>query len=395
MNDNDMQCAGGSGWPAAAFAGLVLALAGPHAALAGCAAGLDLDRPDCGAPADLRLNDMQAAGSHNSYKRAIPEPEMALIRSRSPRWGIGLDYAHPPLGQQLDLGLRQFEIDVVYDPQGGLYAHPMLPALTAGKPGSEPYDPEGMSAPGFKVLHVPDVDVRSHCATFVRCLTRIRVWSDAHPGHAPIMLLLNAKDGAPAAPGGVTPIPFDAAAFDALDAEIRSVFGPGKLITPDVVRGRAPTLRQAVLAGGWPSLDAARGKVFFVLDESPEKVRLYARGHASLEGLVAFVNSIDESADHAAYFTLNDPLGQMDRIRTDVKAGFLVRTRADSDTREARTNDTRRREAAFASGAQYVSTDYEVPRPDFGPYQVKLSGGPVVRCNPVRRDAACRPLDGR
>ena len=71
-------------------------------------------------------------------------------------------------------------------------------------------------------------------------------------------------------------------------------------------------------------------------------------------------------------------------------AGYLVRTRADADTKESRFNDTRRREAALASGAQYVSTDYLWPDPRFpGGYQVRLPGGVVARCNPVRRPDGC------
>ena len=98
----------------------------------------------------------------------------------------------------------------------------------------------------------------------------------AHLNHVPILIMMNAKDGKPALPGGVTPLPYDAKAYDALDAEIRLVFGADRLITPDDVRGKAKTLREGALAGSWPTLEAARGKVFFALDESPEKVKVYS-----------------------------------------------------------------------------------------------------------------------
>ena len=68
---------------------------------------------------------------------------------------------------------------------------------------------------------------------------------------------------------------FDAAAFDALDAEVASVFADKQLITPDQVQGKHKTLRAAVLADGWPKLRDARGRVFFVLDEAPAKVAIY------------------------------------------------------------------------------------------------------------------------
>jgi len=64
----------------------------------------------------------------------------------------------------------------------------------------------------------------------------------------------------------------------------------------------------------------------------------------------------------------NDPVEGFARIQELVKAGFLVRTRADSDTAEARANDTRSRDQALASGAQFISTDYPEPNRLFSPY---------------------------
>ncbi len=339
----------------------------------------------CPAPG-LRLNQLQVVGTHNSYKRAIPPAELAMVREHSQKDAIELDYAHRPLAEQLDSGMRALELDVVYDPQGGRYAHPLLPTFAAQHGAADPYDSSAMALPGFKVLHIPDIDVRSQCATFVLCLRQIKAWSEAHPGHVPILITMNAKQGEADMPGGVAPLPFDAAAFDALDGEIRSAMGD-RLITPDMVRGSHKTLRDAVLAGNWPDLAAARGKVFFALDEDPAVVTVYMRGHASLEGLAMFVNSISADAPHAAYFTFNDPIGEVARIKAAVNAGFVVRTRADAGTREARRNDTARRDAAFASGAQYISTDYPMPRAEFGSYRVVLPEDPPARCNPVSAPA--------
>ena len=70
---------------------------------------------------------------------------------------------------------------------------------------------------------------------------------------------------------------------------------------------------------------------------------------------------------------LNDPIGDFDAIQADGAAGYVVRTRADADTVEARSGDTTPRDAALASGAQWVSTDYPVPDPDFGSYFVGFS----------------------
>ena len=96
-----------------------------------------------------------------------------------------------------------------------------------------------------------------------------------------------------------------------------------------------------------------------------------------------FVNT-DEDSPAAAYLTLNDPIAERERIARAVAAGYLVRTRADADTREARTGDARRMREAFASGAQYVSTDYPWPDPRFGDYRVAFPQGGYLRCDPLR-----------
>ncbi|MFD1952191.1 phosphatidylinositol-specific phospholipase C1-like protein [Sphingomonas arantia] len=343
------------------------------AGLAFAAAGADAAPP-------LRMNDIAVIGTHNSYKLPMPTATMARVRAVSPAMADALDYGHRPLTEQLDAGARQLELDVNYDPVGGHYA--------AGST-----DP-ALRRPGFKVLHIPGIDNGSSCVLLVECLRTIRRWSDAHPRHVPILLMFNAKDEQNAARGGIDALPFDSKAYDALDAEIRSVMDPAHLIVPDDVQGRYPTLREAVLANAWPTLDAARGKFLFALDEPPAKVAVYRGARRSLEGRVFFINT-DEASPAAAYLTLNDPVRDADRIRRAVAAGFIVRTRADANTREARANDTKPRDAALAGGAQYVSTDYLWPDPRLpGGYHVALPGGIVARCNPLRRPA-CGDLEGK
>lgn len=335
------------------------------------------------------MNDIQAVGSHNSYKLAIPPAELARIAAYNESSAKSLDYSHLSLSTQLDLGMRQIEIDIFYDPEGGRYADPLLPRQTAQTYGAIPYDAREMRAPGFKVLHSQDIDVRSNCATWIACLSEIRQWSLANPDHVPLLIMFNAKDGGSAYPGVEPALDFDTAAYEDLDRETLSVFDADHIIKPDDVRGSYGTLREAVLAGNWPGLNEARGKVFFALDERPSKVEVYLRGNASLEGLPMFVNSVNTQADHAAYFTMNNPVRDQAAIQEAVEAGFIVRTRADANTEEARTNSTGRRDAAFSSGAQYVSTDYYVPRLSFSAYQVELPMARIARCNPVRLARGC------
>jgi hypothetical protein len=337
----------------------------------------DLERPtgapDCtrGAVDALPMTAIQTVGTHNSYKMAVAPNELAMIRAANAREADAIDYAHPPLSLQLDAGARQLELDLAYDPKPGLYATPLGYQMAGAK--AEPYDFAPLRAPGLKVIHEVSVDYRSNCPLFRTCLIDVRAWSKAHPDHVPILILLNLKEGGLNLPGAVKAPVFDSAAMDAVDAEIRSVFPEAALITPDQVQGPHSTLREAVAAGGWPKLKAARGRVMFALDAPPDQVARYRGDRRVLEGRVAFVNT-DESSPAAGYITLNDPKADAVRIGAAVRAGILVRTRADADTKQARINDPSMRDAAFASGAQYISTDYMSPEARFGPYSVEVPG---------------------
>lgn len=357
------------------------------AAALALAPGCDLERPSGAAGCTRRAVDalpmtaLQVIGTHNSYKRAIAAAEMKALRAVSPRTADSLDYSHPPLTEQLDAGARQLELDLVRDPEGGRWARPLGLKMAGGGD----YDAGPMGAPGLKVMHVPDIDYRSVCPTFRACLEEIRAWSDAHPDHLPLLIMMNLKDDNISVPGATPLLPFDATGMDEVDREITAVFGPARRITPDQVRKGRPTLREGVRRGGWPTLGAARGKVFFAIDEGPEKVALYSRGRPSLQGRAAFVNTDRFEAPYAAYVTLNEPKRDAGRIAEALRLGMVVRTRADADTVEARTGETARQAAAFASGAQYVSTDYMTPDLRLGAYRATLPGGGTGRRAPGLR----------
>ena len=333
---------------------------------------------------DARMNQIQVIASHNSYKSAI---DPALLESLRKQFGDrlnGLEYSHLPVQQQLDLGLRGLEIDVVYDPNGGLYAHPKgleLEKESQLPPGSA-YDPQGLMAkPGFKVLHVPDIDFRANVYTFRQELAVLRAWSDAHPHHLPIPITMNAKDEGIHKPGYTQPLEFDKEAFDRWDAEIIEGMGRDKLILPDDIRGEYPTLEAAALAHAWPKLSNVRGKFFLVLDETGKKMETYIDGHPSLKGRVMFVNET-EGHPEAAFRIVNEPEKDLAYIQYLVRAGYYVRTRADADTVEARKGTYNRWLAALESGAQVISTDYYVADRKLGTgYSVKLPGGQPGRWN--------------
>lgn len=338
----------------------------------------------------VHLNQVQVLGTHNSYHIQPKEPLFSALVAFSAAFR-DVEYTHIPLPEQFETqGIRQIEIDVFHDPDGGLYNLRRVLSVLNMDPDS--HRPE-LLGPGFKVLHIQDIDFEVTCLTFVSCMQMVKEWSDTHPDHLPIMILVEAKDDAIPDPlnlGFTVPLPIDAEAFDALDAEIRSVFPPSQLITPDDVRQGMPTLEEAVLTNGWPTLRASRGKVLFTLDNEGKR-DVYVAGHPNLDGRVIFTNSSPGRPD-AAFVKENDPLSE--RIPDLVAAGYIVRTRADADTHEARSGNPVPREAALASGAQYVSTDYPVENPNFGTgYFVRIPDGTPGRCNPINAPPDCVTAD--
>lgn len=316
---------------------------------------------------------------------------MRWLEMRAPKSAVSLDYRHPPLDQQFSSGVRQIEIDVFSDSKGGRYAHPAGPRLIseAGLPADPPFDPTGLlEKPGFKVIHAQDIDFRSNCQPFTGCLNVIKTWSAAHPRHLPIFVLIENKDGKPTRDYQVVPEEFTSIVFDALDQEIRSVFSVSQMITPDDVRGKHATLEEAVLTDGWPALESARGKIIFLLDQR-RSGPAYLAGHPSLQGRVIFTNAEPGSPD-AAFVEVNDPIRDPNRIPNLVRKGYIVRTRTDSDTVQARSGDVKQRDAALVSGAQMLSTDYPFKEGStWTSYSVNLPEGTIARCNPVLKPVNC------
>jgi calcium-dependent phosphoinositide phospholipase C len=316
----------------------------------------------------LRLNDLQLLGTHNSYHVA-PSGLLFGLVARVSGEVANTDYTHPALARQLsDQRARQLELDVWADPGGSLWR------------------PSGIR--GFKVFHAPGPDMGSVCEVLVDCLRELRTWSRAHPAHLPIAVMLEPKDSKGWV-GTPDPVPITTMVLDSLDAEIRSVMTPDDVITPDDVRDGAPTLERAVLERGWPSLDASRGKFVFLLSGHRAQYRV---GHPSLQHRVMFTPSFAGQPD-AAFVKVDDPRGPNEaKIRDLVSRGYVVRTRADSPVVTPTSGDTLQRKAAFASGAQWVSTDYPVAgvAKDIGSdYVAELPRGELARCNPVVAPKGC------
>ena len=340
------------------------------------------ERPD--ALEDLRLNQVQLVGSHNSSKGAIDPVLLKAMATIAPA-AQALDYSHPPLTEQLNLGLRNLELDIYHDPNGGLFANPMGLAMVR-KSGEipRPFDPnDEMQKPGFKVLHVPDIDFRSNCLTLTQALKDLRDWSETNEEHHPVIITINLSDKRIALPGSVEPVLFDIAALDALDEQLLLELGQSNLIVPDEVRGKAKTLESAVLDSGWPRMGVLTGRFLFVLDDFGRIRDLYVSDHPSLRDRVMFTHS-HPGTPEATVMIRNNALIESEAIRDLVRKGYLVRTRADSGTHEARAGDYSRFEAAKKSGAQIISTDFYLADHRLNPeYCIRFEKGVYLRMNPM------------
>lgn len=338
----------------------------------------------------LHLNHVQVLGTHNSYKR-LPHPELVTrLNEELNGWSRDIAYEHKPLKVQLqELNIRQFELDVYADPEGGRFANPSGAVLV----GDDAFiQAEEMMQPGFKIIHIPDIDYRSTCLTFKSCLTEIREWSLANPDHLPIMIMVEAKDGKRRDWGSmkfIEPVSFNSSLMHEIDSEILEVFGLKHIITPDKIRMDYKTLTEAVQKRGWPTLAESRGKVLFALDNTSEHKDMYLSGNPNLENRIMFVSS-EPGEPTAGFIKMNNSMRQAELIKEYAALGYIIRTRTDLPTQEARSGNTKRKELAFESGAQYLSTDYPEESPFGSGYIVELPNTDgTARCNPISAPASC------
>jgi hypothetical protein len=273
----------------------------------------------------LTLDQLQFKGSHNSYHQA---PRMALSKT----W----QYSHLPLQKQLETqGVRQIELDVRYS--GGQVV----------------------------VGHLPILDGRSSCRTLKKCLQQVKAWSSDHPSHLPVFVFIEPKEH-------VSPSNLDGR-LDVLDQTIAQVFPRNAILTPAQVVGDAASLKDAVRDHGWPSLESARGKVVFVLFGRKNHTRAYAAGRPRLEGRLMFTTGTAQDP-YAAFGSFDDPVAEKEAIRAALAQNMLVRTRADGDLKR----DLGRRDAALASGAHFIGSDFVDPKAGW----LHLGELAPARCNP-------------
>ncbi|UJB45111.1 phosphatidylinositol-specific phospholipase C domain-containing protein [Streptomyces sp. A1-5] len=161
-----------------------------------------------------------AVGVHNAYEKA----------------------KYPYFADALDSGAALVEVDVWTNGLGASWrvAHS---------------NPLGNNSNCVGATTAAELRTKDRNQDFAGCLADMRAWHDAHPGHRPILVKVEMKDGFHAK-GGRGPAEFDALIRQKLGD---AVYGPG-----DLAAGHT-TLDEAVRAGGWPARADLAGKFLFEL----------------------------------------------------------------------------------------------------------------------------------
>eukprot|EP00121_Abeoforma_whisleri_P015988 Awhi_evm1s14696 len=334
---------------------------------------------------NLRMNQIMMIGTHNSY-HVRPDRQLNSFYELFEEYlgtnsAPAFDYSHVNISTQLrEQGVRCLELDIGYDPNGDLYGtHATYQVLLRNQSDPNPKYFE----PGYKAFHVQDVDFSTNCVLFTDCLQEIKSFLDEFTQSVPIHVLLEMRTPEvntiedPLFLGFAVPITPDLAV---LQQEILSVFDRGDILTPaDVMNygGRKTPLQTKITEDGWPLVNDVRGKVVFWMTSD---VGYTLAGDAT--GLLFPV--VNAGEDEAAVLVIGNPEAVSQSL---LNQNYIIRTRSDVETAEARSGDATRRDNAVASGAQIVSTDYPFPllANNFVPAEI-TSGFVVnipVQCNPA------------
>lgn len=311
--------------------------------LAGCGTAADPGEETCtpepfsySRDSELQFSDLQALGTHNSYHVETTEGQIQ-------EW----EYTHAALGTQLrDQGVRQFELDLYFNPETG----------------------------ELDVLHVPVLDPGTTCATLADCVREISDFSLNNPAHHPLTILLEYKS--------TFSEEESLRWLERTEEVLRTELGVEHLVLPSQVRADAPSLKAAIESNGWPTLGELRGKSLFVLHSGGSLRTRYVESFSPEDWLLFPDAGGNLDLDYAAVHSLNDPIGSFDQIQALVMANHLVRTRADANLEEGRSQDTTRLQQALESGAHFVSTDFPTPQANLD-YLVEIPEGTPSRCNPL------------
>lgn len=282
--------------------------------------------------AGIKFNEISFIATHNSYQtKAIDETKNIYHGLSELTFGLipanTGDFWSETLTQQLNCGIRSFEMDI------------------------ETFDRDGEIS--FTCMHSPYIEMSTSCYDFALAMKEIAMWSDNNPGHLPVTVIIEPKS---------LFIPLENMKFFNLDYAIeldnvlRETLGE-KLFTPaDMLRSYS-SFGEMRKADDWCELNDMLGKVLILLHECDVTER-YIEIDPSVKSQAMFPMLREEDIDRdcTSIILCNDPEKLLE-LKTEIdERKILVRTRADEFT----SVSEKRREKAFESNALIISTDYPV-----------------------------------
>lgn len=282
--------------------------------------------------AGVKFNEMSFIATHNSYQsEAIDETKKLYKNLSDITFGLvsdkTADFWSETLTQQLNCGLRSFEIDI------------------------ETFDRDGEIS--FTCMHSPYIEMSTTCYDFALAMKEISMWSDNNPNHLPITIIIEPKS---------TFIPLKDMKFfnidyaKALDNELRKCLGE-KLFTPSDMLRDYSSFGEMRAANDWCKVKDMLGKVLILMHEN-KVTEEYIGIDPSLKTQAMFpmLRKDDIDRDCTSIILCNMP-DELLEINAQIKEKkILARTRADKFTS---VNDERRKNA-FESNAFIISTDFPV-----------------------------------
>lgn len=284
----------------------------------------------------IKYNDLQYIATHNSYKLDLPwisKPIFNLVSILSDDViKSEYEYTLPTLTDQLNNGIRFFEMDVNYMKRKGEWQ--------------------------MISCHNAILDGNSHSIDFATALYEFNLWSENNPNHLPVTIFIEPKMDFLFLPN-IKEIGVDG--LYELEDMISSTF-TNNLYTPADMLREYDDFTLMLDNDDWPELQDILGKVLFVV--FPKYYDNYNSLNLSLDNQLMF-NSMwhhtynDSHKTNTPFVMTNSPystIGDDNAIELLLSDNLFVRTRLDFYP----VLDEDRIAFAKSSGAQILTTDYPI-----------------------------------
>ena len=275
---------------------------------------------------NTKLNEIQMLASHNSYKLKGSKLGKFFIRLfKNKKEADQLEYEYLTLTNQLNLGIRSFELDIRYRKNN------------------------------FETIHVPLVDNASNALNFQLALDEINLFSSRNTNHLPIIVILEIKDDFNFLDFNLKKI--DNNKLKQLNNIILNTFTNNLIKPKDIIQNNL-SINESVNKYGWPNINNLLGKVMFVIHAS-KYAKMYNNIYLPNDANLFISGYIDDVDNKDVSIIIHNNL-DVESIKKVVAKNLLVRTRIDENLSYNINNFT----LAINSNAQILTSDFLIARKD-------------------------------